>query len=103
MHATERYVIRTVRLDTIDVTAAHDMPAAPDTHVRKAALRFDGPIAAAAVLLAPTDDAGRYRVLAGREDLIRAHAQGHGVVLAAVARPETADHALQRWQVHHAA
>lgn len=107
MHASETfetYVIRTVRVDAIDDDLVDTGPRAePGRDERKAALRFDAPLAAAEMLLAPPDRHGRYRPVAGA-CLQAARESGRSVVLAAVARStEAARHVLPRWQVHHAA
>ncbi|TBR07144.1 MAG: hypothetical protein EPO46_11520 [Lysobacter sp.] len=103
--AVETYVIRTVPVESIDAAATNDdAPPVPTREDIKAALRFDGPIAAAEVLLAPPGEDGRYRVLAGHDGMERAREYGRGVVLAAVTQPDASvRHVLGRWQAHHAA
>jgi hypothetical protein len=103
------YVIRTVRVDAIDdvdpaAGAAGSPPVTPGRAERRAALQFDGPIAAAEVLLGPRGGDGRHRVLAGGAQVSRARRSGRAVLLAAVVGADgTAERVLARWHVHHAA
>lgn len=102
----EPYVIRTVRLDAIRTPLdSCGLPVErPGRDERRAALHFDGPIAAAEVLLGPLDAEGRYRVLAGAERVSHARDSGRIVLLAAVVgRSVPSRCVLGRWHVHHAA
>jgi hypothetical protein len=101
----DSYVIRTVPLAAIDALVVNDgLIDPPDRREYKAALRFDGPIAATEVLLGPPGIDGRYRVLAGAAGLERARETGSAVVVAAVAQSmDATPRVMRRWWVHHAA
>jgi hypothetical protein len=99
----ETYVIRTVCVDAIEASE-DNVIVLPDRDQRRAAMRFDGPMVAAEVLLGPPGENGRHRVLAGGERLGRARGAGRHVVLAAVVGSDTfCRQVLARWCVHHAA
>lgn len=104
MQATESYVLRIVPVASIDLapSAAAPAPDGPGRAEVRTALQFDGPIAAAEVLVGPPGLDGRYPLVAGREGLAQARAHGREVVFAAIApSPEALPRAMRRWRVYH--
>lgn len=104
MQAIESYVLRIVPVASIDLpsTTPAPEPDGPGRDDVRTALRFDGPIAAAEVLVGPPGRNGRYPLVAGREGLAKARAHGREVVFAAIApSPEALPRAVRRWRVYH--